>query len=219
MWLLNQPIVMLRNPQLSHRILLALGVLISLAVSVLDSKAEATPKEAPEDAGAAATARDLPMTAALKRAPAADFEATFLGLMIHRDMMSERLWSIAHERATDDTIRTMENRMTKKVKIEIEQMNAWLKKYHGKTPDDIVAPAESTAALALDVEELTKSKPTEFNARFAQKISGPLLDAAAMGRLAVQKAVHPEVKELARTIAIGHTKDHKKLQGIAKMIK
>lgn len=210
---------MLRYSKLPHRLLLALGVLISLAVSSLDSNAELPSKEAPEDAGATTAAPPLPMTAALKRAPAADFESTFLALMIHRDVMSERLWSIAHERATDDTIRTMENRTSKKVKLEIEQMKAWLQKYHGKTPEDIAAPADSAAALALDVEELTKAKPNEFNARFAQKISISLLDAAAMGRLAVQKAVHPEVKELARTIAIGHTKDHKKLQGIAKMIK
>lgn len=156
------------------------------------------------------------MTKVLKLASPADFEAAYLALMIHHHVMGADLWSLARALAKDDTIRTMENKTMKRETIEIEQMTAWLKKYHGESPDDIAVPATSRAAITGKLEELKKAAPSEFDARFAQAMTAHHLEAIAMSRLAVQKAEHPEVKELARTIALVQTKDHKKLQGIAK---
>jgi uncharacterized protein (DUF305 family) len=156
-----------------------------------------------------------PMAKEIANKTGAEFDAAFLGLMIlhHRD--GEPMWALAREKSSHKDILEMEKRTTPKEKSEIELMTGWLKERHDKTPADFKAPEASKEMMAKDMAALKAATGKEFDQLFAKKMAHHHMGGIQMAELAVEKAQHSDVKQLATEIAASQTKDKEKLEHIA----
>lgn len=157
-----------------------------------------------------------PMAAAISDKSGSDFEAAYLGMMIHHHKSGGPMWALAREKATDDEIKALEKKTTPKEQREIEEMTAWLKQWHNKSPEDFKVPEESTRMTEKDMAELRAASGGEFDKLFAKKMAHHHMGAIEMAKLAEDKAQHAEVKSAASKIAESQTADRKKLLSISK---
>lgn len=160
-----------------------------------------------------------PMTAAIADKSGADFEAAYLGMMTLHHQGGAPMWAMAREKSKNAELLALEKKATPKEQKEIEQMTAWLKEWHNKTPQDFKQPDESMKMMAKDMEELKAASGKEFDALFAKKMAHHHMGAIEMGKLAAEKAQHAEVKASGDMIAKAQTEDRQKLLTISKEAK
>ncbi|MHB1082959.1 MAG: DUF305 domain-containing protein [Prosthecobacter sp.] len=157
-----------------------------------------------------------PMAAAIADKTGAEFEAAYLGMMILHHQGGMPMWAMVREKSTNEELKAMEQKTTPKEQQEIKQMTAWLKEWHGKTPQDFAEPEASKAMMKKDMDELNAATGKEFDALFAAKMAHHHMGAIEMAKLGTEKAQHDEVKKSAQEITVAQTKDHKILMNIAK---
>jgi len=157
-----------------------------------------------------------PMAATIAAKNGAEFEAAYLGLMIRHHQGGARLWAMVREKSASDELKAMEQKTTPKEQQEIKQMTAWLKEWHGKTPQDFTEPEASKAMMEKDMSELKEATDKEFDTLFALKMAHHHKGAIEMAELGAEKAQHDEVKKSAQEITVAQTKDHKVLMSLAK---
>lgn len=160
-----------------------------------------------------------PMAAVLADKKGPEFDAEFLGLMIHHHMAGAPMWALARERAKSDTILALEKKTTPKEKEEIEKMKGWLKEWHNKTPDDIKEPEESRQMMEKDMAQLKAAPAEEFDALFAEKMAMHHMGAIQMSTLAQKQAEHDELKQFAAKLKEAQDRDREKLLTVAKKAK
>lgn len=156
-----------------------------------------------------------PMAAALAEKSDAEFEATFLALMIHHHKAGEPMWVMAREKSKNDTILELEKKTVAKGKEEIEKMTGWLKEWHQKTPQDFKEPEESRQIMEKDMAALKATSGTGFDRAFAEKMAHHHMDAIEMAKLAKSKVQHSEVKDFAKELAEAQGKDRQRLLEVA----
>lgn len=156
-----------------------------------------------------------PMSTMIADKSGADFEAAYLGLMTLHHEGGAPMWALLREKSKNEELLALEKKTTAKEQKEIEQMTAWLKEWHGKTPQDFSEPEESKKMMAMDMAELKAAAGKEFDALFAKKMAHHHMGAIEMGKLASEKAQHAEVKASGKTIVESQTADRKKLLSIS----
>jgi uncharacterized protein (DUF305 family) len=156
-----------------------------------------------------------PMAAMIADKSGADFEAAYLGMMIHHHKSGGPMWALAREKTTSDEIKALEKKTTPKEQREIEEMTAWLKQWHNKSPEDLKVPEQSTQMMEKDMAELRSASGKEFDKLFGKKMAHHHKGAIDMAKLAQDKAEHAEVKSAASKIVESQTADRKKLLSIS----
>lgn len=160
-----------------------------------------------------------PMAAMIADKSGADFEAPYLGMMIHHHKSGGPMWALARENATSDEIKALEKKTTPKEQKEIEEMTVWLKQWHNKSPEDFKVPEQSTQMMEKDMAELRAASGKEFDKLFGKKMAHHHMGAIEMAKLAEEKAQHAEVKSAASKIVESQQADRKKLLSISKQEK
>ncbi len=156
-----------------------------------------------------------PMAAMIADLSGADLEAAYLAMMIHHHKGGEPMWAMAREKSKSETILSLEKETTPKEKKEVEQMTVWLKDWHGKTPQDFAEPPESKVMMEKDMAQLKEADDKNFDALFARKMARHHLGAIQMGRLAVKRGQHDEVKKFSEKLVESQTTDRAKLLEVA----
>lgn len=157
-----------------------------------------------------------PMAMEIAAKSGADFEAAYLGMMTLHHQGGQPMWAMAREKSKNPEILALEKKTTPKEQREIEQMTAWLKQWHNKTPQEFQVPAEAKEMMKKDMAELEAATGKEFDALFAKKMAHHHMGAIEMGKLAAEKALHAEVKASGDMIAKSQTEDRQKLLTISK---
>lgn len=154
------------------------------------------------------------MTAMIAEKAGAEFEASFLAMMVHHHKGGLPSWQLAKEKSKNEIILELEKKTVPKERKEIEQMTAWLKQWHNKSPDDFKEPEESRKMMEQDMAALQAAGGMGFDPLFAKQMAHHHKMAIEMAEIAAQKAEHAEVKEFARHLAETQTQDKEKLEAI-----
>jgi uncharacterized protein (DUF305 family) len=156
-----------------------------------------------------------PMAAMIAPKTGAEFEAAYLGMMIHHHEGGVKMAQLAVEKATSEELKGMMQKAAAKQRSEIQQMTGWLKEWHKKSPADFEEPKESKEKMKMDMAEVQAAKGKEFDPVFSKKMAEHHMGAIEMGHLAHQKAQHDEVKSSGAKIAEDQEKERKQLLAIA----
>jgi uncharacterized protein (DUF305 family) len=148
-----------------------------------------------------------PMTAQLSGMSGAEFEAAYLAMMIHHHKDGVKMAEMVPNKAKSDQLKQMAADQQK----EIGQMTGWLKQWHTKSPDDHKMPAESMKMMQEHMKELDAAQGDEFDKIFAKLMAHHHESAISMSQLAVEKAQHKEVKDMAKQIISSQTKESQEL--------
>jgi uncharacterized protein (DUF305 family) len=157
-----------------------------------------------------------PMASMIASKAGADFEAAFLGLMTLHHQGGVKMAKVAVDKAQSDELKGMMKKAIAQQEKEIEQMTAWLKEWHKKSPSDFEEPKESKEMMKKSMAEIHAASGKEFDRVFAAKMAKHHQSAIEMGHLAHEKAQHEEAKVLGAKIASTQEKEQKELLAMAK---
>ena len=141
-----------------------------------------------------------PMSAELAKMSGAEFEAAYLAMMIHHHQDGVKMAEMVPGKAKSDKLKQMAKKIVADQQKEIGQMTGWLKQWHSKSPDDHKMPAASMKMMKDDIKELNAAQGEEFDSKWAKSMAMHHDGAIAMAQLAVEKAEHKEVKDMAKKI-------------------
>ena len=157
-----------------------------------------------------------PMTAMISNKSGAEFEAAFLGMMTIHHEGGVKMAKVGVEKAKSAELKGMMQKAITTQQSEIEQMTAWLRQWHKKSPSDFEEPKDSKAKMQKDMAEVQAASGEKFDAVFSAKMAEHHKAAIEMGHIAHEKAQHDEVKALAAKIAADQEKERSTLLEIAK---
>lgn len=103
-------------------------------------------------------------------------------------------------KAKSDRIKQIAQKIVTDQQKEIGQMTGWLKQWHNKSPEDHKMPAASMKMMQAHMSELNAAQGEEFDKKWAKAMAMHHESAISMAQLAIDKAQHKEVKEMAKTI-------------------
>ena len=158
-----------------------------------------------------------PMTMHLEKLRGNEFEASFLGMMIHHHQSGVEMASLALEKAQNPELKAMAANIKADQEKEVVEMTVWLKDWHSQTAETHPMPAESMKMMQKDMSALKSASGSEFDKLFASQMAKHHLSAIAMAKIAVGKAEHHEVKDAAQKIVKTQTSEHEKLMKFAEM--
>lgn len=141
-----------------------------------------------------------PMSAELSKMSGAEFEAAYLAMMIQHHQDGVKMAEMVPGKGKSDKLKQMARKIAADQQKEIGQMTGWLKKWHNKAPDDHKMPAASMKMMKDHMKELNAAQGEEFDKKWAQLMAHHHEGAMSMAQLAVDKAVHKEVKNMAQKI-------------------
>lgn len=90
-------------------------------------------------------------------------------------------------------------------------MTGWLKQWHNKAPDAHKMPAESMKMMQDHMSQLKSAQGEEFDKMFAKLMAHHHEGGISMARLAVEKAQHKEVKDMAKKMISSQTEEREQL--------
>ena len=152
-----------------------------------------------------------PMTEHISKLSGKEFEAGFLAMMIHHHESGVKMAKLAQEKAQSPDLKEMSGKMQADQSKEIAQMTGWLKEWHQQTPSAHKMPEGSMRMMEKDMAALQVADGKEFDKLFASQMAHHHMGAIEMAKLAVDKAEHQEVKDLAKKIISTQSEEHEKL--------
>lgn len=128
----------------------------------------------------------------------AAFEVAFMQEMIIHHQMAVEMARLAQERAERAELKTMAESIIAEQGIEIAQMTAWLRDWHGAQPK----PMDHAVMQEMDREMATLrgAGGEEFDRQFAGAMIEHHQAAVDMARLVGERAERQELKSLAQAI-------------------
>lgn len=141
-----------------------------------------------------------PMSAELAKMSGTEFEAAYLAMMIQHHQDGVKMAAMVPGKAKSDKLKQMARKLAADQQKEIGQMTGWLKQWHSKLPDDHKMPAASMKMMKDDMKELNAAQGEEFDTKWAKSMAHHHEGAIGMAQLAVDKAEHKEVKDMAKKI-------------------
>ena len=156
-----------------------------------------------------------PMSAELAKMSGAEFEAAYLAMMIHHHQDGVKMAEMVPNKAKSDKLKQMAKKIAADQQKEIGQMTGWLKQWHKKSPNDHKMPAESMKMMKDHMSELNAAQGEEFDKKWAKLMAHHHEGAISMAQLAVDKAQHKEVKDMAKTIISTQEKEKQELLKIS----
>ncbi len=152
-----------------------------------------------------------PMMAELMDEKGAAFEASFLAMMVEHHQRAVVMGKLADSRAENPELKKMAGSMVSSQGAEIIQMKEWLKKWHASSPQMYKAKGDAEKMMAESMSKLEAAKGSEFDRLFAMEMAAHHQSAIDMAGMALNRAEHPEVKELAGKIIKTQTEERKML--------
>jgi uncharacterized protein (DUF305 family) len=152
-----------------------------------------------------------PMSAEIAKMSGAEFEAAYLTMMIHHHQDGVKMAEMVPSKAKSDKLKQMAKKIAADQQKEIGQMTGWLKQWHTKSPGDHKMPAESMKMMKDHMSELNAAQGEEFDKKWAKLMAHHHEGAISMAQLAVDKAQHQEVKDMAKTIISSQKKERQEL--------
>ena len=146
-------------------------------------------------------------------APAASFDRAFIDAMVPHHRMALEMAAAARKRGLKaPVLKRIAAAISATQAGEIAQMRAWRKAWYGAgVPQDAMAASMDIGlsmddmGMADDAAEIAAA--ANADAAFARLMVPHHQGAVRMARLALAKATHPALKQLARAIIAGQTKE------------
>ncbi len=152
-----------------------------------------------------------PMTAELSEMKGEDFEAAYLAMMIHHHQDGVKMGEMVPSKGKSDKLKEMAKKIVADQQKEIGQMTGWLKQWHNQSPGDHKMPAESIKMMQDHMAQLKSAQGEEFDKMFAKLMAHHHEGGISMARLAVEKAQHKEVKDMAKKMISSQTEEREQL--------
>jgi uncharacterized protein (DUF305 family) len=128
--------------------------------------------------------------------PAGAFDREYLTDMIGHHTMAVETGEMATEKAIHPQLKQAAETIIKSQTAEIKQIRTWLRKWYGKHHVSMPHGHEDMAAM----EELDEATGAEFEVRFLALMSVHHTQAVERSEVALDRARHPQVRKLAKTI-------------------
>lgn len=147
-----------------------------------------------------------------------DFDQMFINMMVPHHQGAVEMAKIAQQRAQHPEIKQMADGIISGQQEEINQMKAWKQQWYGSsdTPPMSAMPmveampgmgsAGHTMNMQADVDQLKNAKEP-FDLAFIDAMIPHHQSAIDAGKLALQQATHPEIKQLAQKIIDAQQKE------------
>ena len=152
-----------------------------------------------------------PMTEQISKLSGSEFEVAFLAMMIHHHEGGVQMARLAQEKAQSPDLKAMSIKMQADQSKEIAQMTGWLKDWHKQTPATHKMPEAGMKMMEKDMAALQAADGREFDKLYATKMAHHHVGAIDMAKLAVDRAEHQEVKDLAKRIISTQGEEREKL--------
>lgn len=156
-----------------------------------------------------------PMSAELSKMSGAEFEAAYLAMMVQHHQDGVKMAEIVPGKAKSDRIKQIAKNIVTDQQKEIGQMTGWLKQWHSKSPGDHKMPAASMKMMKDEMSELNAAQGEEFDKKWAKMMAMHHDGAISMAQLAVDKAEHKEVKDMAKKIISTQKEERQELLKIS----
>lgn len=152
-----------------------------------------------------------PMSGELSKMSGSEFEAAYLAMMIQHHQDGVKMAEMVPNKGKSDKLKQMAKKIVADQQKEIGQMTGWLKQWHNKSPKDHSMPADSMKMMEMDMKALSGAQGEEFDKMFAEQMARHHDGAISMARIAVNKAEHKEVKDMAKKIISSQTEERQQL--------
>ena len=152
-----------------------------------------------------------PMNASLESLKGAEFEQNFLQQMIQHHRSGIEMAKLATDHTSRAELRQFAEKMISKQQAEIDKMTGWLKSWYNASPKEVANEA-ADKEMKMHVSMLSEKKDSAFDKAFLEMMPKHHHAAVEMAEQAEKKATHPELKELAATMAKDQQAEIKQLK-------
>lgn len=155
-----------------------------------------------------------PMAQDLEPLKGNTFEVRFLAYMIHHHQSGVQMARLSLEKAADEQVRRLSEKMIEDQEREIDQMTGWLQEWHGKKPEEIPAPEASQKKSREDLARLNELRGEEFDQQFLQLMSKHHSGAIEMGSLVAGRSQREPLLDLSEKIVEVQRNEIEKMHGL-----
>ncbi len=152
-----------------------------------------------------------PMNASLEALKGAEFEQSFLQQMIQHHRSGIEMAKLASDHTSRAELRQFAEKMISKQQAEIDKMTGWLKSWYNASPKEVANEA-AYKDMKMHMSMLSGKKDSDFDEAFLEMMPKHHHAAVEMTVQAEKKATHPELRELAATIAKDQQAEVKQLK-------
>src|SRR6266581_5388474 len=152
-----------------------------------------------------------PMNASLEPLKGAEFEQSFLQQMIQHHRSGIEMAKLASDHTKRSELREFATKMIATQQQEIEQMTKWLNEWFKASPKEIANEA-AEKEMKMHTSMLSEKHDADFDKAFLEMMPKHHHAAVEMAEQAEKKATHPELKELAATMAKDQQAEIKQLK-------
>ena len=152
-----------------------------------------------------------PMNASLEKLKGAEFEQSFLQQMIQHHRSGIEMAKLASDHTSRAELRQFAEKMISKQQAEIDKMTGWLKSWYNASPKEVANEA-ADKDMKMHMSMLSGKKDSDFDKVFLEMMPKHHHAAVEMAEQAENKATHPELKELAATMAKDQQAEIKQLK-------
>src|SRR5437660_4804485 len=151
------------------------------------------------------------MNATLTPLKGAEFEQSFLQQMIQHHRSGIEMAKLASDHTARAELRQFSKKMISKQQAEIDKMTGWLKSWYNASPKEVANEA-ADKEMKMHMSMLSEKKDSDFDKAFLEMMPKHHHAAVEMAVQAEKKATHPELRELATTIAKDQQAEIKQLK-------
>jgi len=152
-----------------------------------------------------------PMNASLEKLKGAEFEQSFLQQMSQHHRSGIEIAKLASDHTSRAELRQFAEKMISKQQAEIDKMTGWLKSWYNASPKEVANEA-ADKDMKMHMSMLSGKKDSDFDKAFLEMMPKHHHAAVEMAEQAEKKATHPELKELAATMAKDQQAEIKQLK-------
>ena len=152
-----------------------------------------------------------PMNASLEKLKGAEFEQSFLQQMIQHHRSGIEMAKLASDHTSRAELRQFAEKMISKQQAEIDKMTGWLKSWYNASQKEVANEA-ADKEMKMHMSLLSGKKDSDFDKAFLEMMPKHHHGAVEMAEQAEKKATHPELKELAATMAKDQQAEIKQLK-------
>ena len=153
-----------------------------------------------------------PMNAALQPLKGAEFETSFLQMMIQHHRHGIEMAKLVNDHTKRPELQELSGKIMTAQQQEIDQMTKWLTDWYKASPAD---NAKAEEEMKMHMSMLSGKHDADFDKAFLQMMPQHHHMAVEMAEQAEKKATHAELKELAAKIAKDQQAEIKQMKGWA----
>ena len=152
-----------------------------------------------------------PMSASLESLKGGEFERSFLEQMIQHHRGGIDMAKLVNNHTKRRELQQFAEKMISTQEEEITKMTGWLKDWYKASPKN-VANEKAAEEMKMHMSMLSEKKDGDFDKAFLDMMPHHHHAAVEMSEQAEKKATHPELKELAATMAKDQQAEIKQLK-------